>query len=169
MLRVPLSTPNDIEQNARLNSFSIAEAADLGALAGSVGYLIGRAQLELTRQFLAGMGKRNRIKSGAFSVLSLASANPGIGQMHIARRLGLDKANVATLIRSLVNADWLARRRVADDQRCQGVFLTPGGVARLAAMKREMRDLERHFCASLNDAEKAALVALLVRVSFGEC
>ena len=142
--------------------------ADLGLLTGSVGYLIRRAQLDLTRQFLAGVGARNDIQPGAFSVLTLTGANPGIDQVQVAERLGLDKANVATLIRSLVKADWLARRRITHDRRCQGVFLTPQGVCRLAALKREMRELEHHFCAALNESERATLAALLGRICFGQ-
>lgn len=167
MLRVPARISSERTQQGAEAVRTAQSAFDLNFLESSVGYLLRRAQLELSRQFMHTVGTRNGIRPGAFGALVLASANPGIDQMQIATMLGLDKANVASLIRDLVRGGWLARRRVARDRRCQGVFLTPGGVGKLAALKREIRDLDQSFCRSLSDSERTTLVRLLARVCFG--
>ena len=164
MLRI-VAERRPVPRAATSDEFDAA-GSRLGALNDSMGYLLRRTQLEHLRQFANDIGKKVAIRPGAFSVLVLAGANPGIDQMRIAQLLGLDKANVAAAIRDMAAAGWLTRRRIARDRRCQGVFLTPSGVVRLAALKREMRQFERRFCAPLSEPEHTMLLRLLRRLCF---
>jgi MarR family transcriptional regulator, temperature-dependent positive regulator of motility len=142
------------------------ERLDFGLLGSSVSYLIRRAQIDISRQYLSSVGKRNQVSYGEFCALILAAANPGIDQIQIALMLDLDKANTASLIRKLVQSGWMSRRQPMHDRRCQGVFLTPAGVTRLVAIKREMREFDERLCHTLNESERVKAVELLQKICF---
>jgi DNA-binding MarR family transcriptional regulator len=142
------------------------ERLEFGSLSQSVSYLIRRAQVDISRQFLVGVGRRNRISYGEFCALILAGANPGIDQIQIALMLDLDKANTASLIRKLVKEGWMSRRQPKHDRRCQGVFLTPAGVTRLVTIKREMCEFEQQICLLLDDSERSQTMELLRKICF---
>src|SRR5262245_24178556 len=112
---------------------AVVEPIIFDDLSQSICHVIRRANLELARRFMTAVGEQHSIRPGVMGILMVTGANPGINQVDIAHRLGLDKANAAELIRSLETSHWIARRRSMQDRRRQGVYLTPLGVQRLAA------------------------------------
>ena len=69
---------------------------DLDVLPTLLGFNIRRAQIALWRDFAHSVGE-GEIRPGAFSLMLLVSANPGIAQIDIANQLGADKATVVAL------------------------------------------------------------------------
>ncbi|MEO7773528.1 MAG: MarR family transcriptional regulator, partial [Steroidobacteraceae bacterium] len=88
---------------------------DLGVLPGLLGYNIRRAQIALGRDFHRNVSK-GEVRPGLFSVLVLASGNPGVAQIQLARQLAIDKASVVALIDRLERAGLIARRRSTVDR-----------------------------------------------------
>jgi DNA-binding MarR family transcriptional regulator len=145
---------------------AVAEPLQLHDLSQSVCHVLRRANLELARRYMATIGDRHSVRPGVMGILMVTGSNPGINQVDIAHQLGLDKANAAELIRSLEATNWIARRRSTEDRRRQGVYLTPLGVQRLGALRRDMREFERATLADFSDEERETLVELLKRIAF---
>jgi DNA-binding MarR family transcriptional regulator len=153
-------------QDALAPNEAVVEPIAFEELAQSACHVIRRANLELARRFMATVGERHSIRPGVMGILMVTGANPGINQVDIAHQLGLDKANAAELIRSLETSHWIARRRSMLDRRRQGVYLTPLGVQRLAALRRDFREFERVTFANFSQDERDTLIALLRRIAF---
>jgi DNA-binding MarR family transcriptional regulator len=145
---------------------AVAEPIPLHDLSQSLCHILRRANLELARRYMATIGDRHSVRPGVMGILMVTGANPGINQVDIAHQLGLDKANAAELIRSLEASNWIARRRSMQDRRRQGVYLTPLGVQRLGALRRDMREFERDTFTGFSDEEREMLVELLKRIAF---
>jgi DNA-binding MarR family transcriptional regulator len=136
---------------------------DLGVLPGLLGYNIRRAQIALWRDFHRNVSK-GEVRPGLFSVLVLASANPGVAQIQLARLLAIDKASVVALVDRLEHAGLIARRRSTVDRRRQGIFVTAEGTKRLKVLKREMISHEKRFVDRMTEAELQQLIELLRRL-----
>jgi DNA-binding MarR family transcriptional regulator len=145
---------------------AVSEPIQFHELSQSVCHILRRANLELARKYMQLIGDRHSVRPGVMGILMVTGANPGINQVDIAHQLGLDKANAAELIRSLEATNWIARRRSMQDRRRQGVYLTPLGVQRLGALRRDMRDFERDMFSSFSTEERETLVELLKRIAF---
>jgi DNA-binding MarR family transcriptional regulator len=158
--------PLEGAKESRVSNEAVTEAIIFDDLAQSICHVIRRANLELARRFMATVGDRHSIRPGVMGILTVTGANPGINQVDIAHQLGLDKANAAELIRSLETSNWIARRRSLQDRRRQGVFLTPLGVQRLHALRRDMREFEHVTFAKFSQQEHETLIALLRRIAF---
>lgn len=161
---LPALEPSATETAARTEA--VVEPLAFDDLAQSVCHVIRRANLELARRFMATVGERHSIRPGVMGILMVTGTNPGINQVDIANHLGLDKANAAELIRSLEASSWIARRRSMQDRRRQGVYLTPLGVQRLAALRRDFKEFERVMFAGFSHDERDALLVLLRRIAF---
>jgi DNA-binding MarR family transcriptional regulator len=136
---------------------------DLGVLPGLLGYNIRRAQIALWRDFHRNVSK-GEVRPGLVRVLVLASANPGVAQIQLARQLAIDKASVVALIDRLERSGLIARRRSAVDRRRQGIFITAEGAKRLKVLKREMVNHEKRFSDRMSEAELQQLIGLLQRL-----
>jgi DNA-binding MarR family transcriptional regulator len=147
-------------------SLAVLEPVELEDLSRSLCYVMRRANLELSRRFMAQVGQRHAIRPGITGILMVTGANPGIGQVDIAQQLGLDKANAADLIRSLEAAHWITRKRSSEDRRRQGVYLTQMGLQRLQAIYRDTQEFEKTMFAQLTQEERNVLLTLLRRVAF---
>lgn len=131
----------------------------------SVCYLLRRTNLEVTRRLTAELGKGTLAYSGSYDVIRVAGAHPGISQVEIARRLSVDKANAALLIRSLESKGWLARKRSTSDRRQRGVYLTASGEHRLRALDRETSAFETTLLSQFSRKEQQLLLDFLKRLA----
>jgi len=145
---------------------AVSEPIHIPDLSQFVCHILRRANLELARRYMASIGERHAVRPGVLGILMVTGQNPGINQVDIAHELGLDKANAAELIRSLEGCRWIARRRSTEDRRRQGVYLTPLGVERLSALRRDMLEFERATLVDFTTAERDTLVELLKRIAF---
>jgi DNA-binding MarR family transcriptional regulator len=135
----------------------------LGILPSLLGFNIRRAQIALWRDFTRSVAE-GEVRPGVFSVLSLASSNPGIAQIDIANQLDIDKASVVSLIDWLEGQGWVARKRSATDRRRHEISVTRAGQKAYRTLKREMIEHEKKFAARFTDAERKQLIALLQRL-----
>ncbi len=88
---------------------------------------------------------------------TLIGANPGISPAELARSLLLDKSRASELIDDLEKDLLICRRRSSEDQRRQGVYLTPAGTARLAALEAWMRLREQPLNQLFTGEERRAV------------
>jgi DNA-binding MarR family transcriptional regulator len=140
-----------------------ARTINLDILPTLLGYNIRRAQIALWRDFTRSVAE-GEVRPGVFSVLSLASSNPGIAQIDIANQLDIDKASVVALIDWLEEQGWVARKRSATDRRRHEISVTDAGQKAYKSLKREMIDHEKKFIARFTDAERKQLISLLQRL-----
>jgi DNA-binding MarR family transcriptional regulator len=132
-------------------------------LVDTISYLLWRLQSELAHAWQR-QGERELTRHRVtFDLLLLLGIYPGISQSDLARALVMDKSNTATLVRSLQQRRWLARRSAPEDARRLGLFLTPDGVHQLALMRQAYQRHEEGLIEALGSADAAALVELLQR------
>lgn len=132
----------------------------LGALAGSVGFLLRLAQLRAFEDFFSDNGPRG-LKPGEFSVLWVIARNPGIRQSVLGQRLMIKRAHMTKLIRAMEDQGLVSRRIPDTDRRAVELTLTPSGESEVAKASALFFDYEQRTGAPLDDREQAALLALL--------
>lgn len=140
-----------------------ARAINLDVLPTLLGYNIRRAQIALWRDFTRSVAE-GEVRPGVFSVLSLASSNPGIAQIDIANQLDIDKASVVALIDWLEDQGWVARKRSASDRRRHEISVTTAGQKAYKSLKREMIEHEKKFIDRFTESERKQLISLLQRL-----
>lgn len=132
-----------------------------GVLPGLLGYRLRLAQQAVFRDFASGVAE---ISPGRAGMLLLIEANPGVTQSRLALAVGLDRSTMVGVIDAL-EARRLVERRRGDDRRTNGLWLTGGGRAFVARLKRRIEIHERRVAAHLSAAERAQLLALLEKLS----
>jgi DNA-binding MarR family transcriptional regulator len=98
------------------------------------------------------------------AILALLDEGARETQAAIAEALGYDKGQLVGLLDELEQNGHIERRRDPSDRRRQTVHITPDGRKTLSKMRRLSRELEDDFLATLDDRERAALQALLLRL-----
>ena len=139
------------------------EEAPLGALDHLVGYHLRRASSAFGADFaraLEGTGMRQVL----FGILSVVGANPGINQGAAGRSLGIQRANMVTLINQLADIGLLDRQTAAEDRRALALRLTPAGEKALKECLERIEAHEEQMLASLTAAERRTLIALLSKI-----
>ncbi len=137
--------------------------ADLGPLAGYVGYVLRRAQSASFRHLERSAGEL-ALTPGQFSQLAAIEANPGINQRRLAALFGLDKSTLSPAMEALVARNLVQRTRAAADARAWSLTLTAQGRQLLARMQARIEAQERIIAATLAPAERRRLVAVLRRI-----
>lgn len=143
------------------------DEAALGVLEGLVGYHIRRASSVFATDFsraLAGTG----IRQVLFGILSVVGANPGINQGAAGRSLGIQRANMVSLMNELVDAGLLDRKIAAEDRRAFALSLSAAGEARLNDCLVKIEAHEREMLVDLTAAERRTLIALLTKIEARE-
>ena len=133
------------------------------ALDPLVGYHLRRANGAFSAHFaraLAGTGMRQVL----FGILSVVERHPGINQGAAGRVLGIQRANMVSLINELVDAGWIERQPADDDRRAFALAMTPGGRVALARTLELVHAHEEQMLAGLSEAERLTLVDLLGRI-----
>ena len=143
------------------------DEAALGVLEGLVGYHIRRASSVFATDFsraLAGTGMRQVL----FGILSVVGANPGINQGAAGRSLGIQRANMVSLMNELVDAGLLDRKTAAEDRRAFALNLSAAGEAMLMACLARIEAHEREMLVDFSAAERRTLIALLTKIEARE-
>src|SRR5580693_2002524 len=118
------------------------EPGPLPALAERLGYLLKHAQERLaglTAAALAPFGVTGR----QLAVLIAIDDQVPLSQQEVARRLGVDRTTMVTLVDELEDQGLVQRRPDPADRRRNVVALTPDGRATLAGAARASLDAER--------------------------
>jgi len=139
------------------------EEAPLGALDHLVGYHLRRASGAFGADFaraVEGTGMRQVL----FGILAVVGANPGINQGAAGRSLGIQRANMVTLINQLADIGLLDRQTAAEDRRALALRLTPAGEKAFKECLERIEAHEKQMLSSLTAAERGTLIALLSKI-----
>ncbi|OYY92085.1 MAG: MarR family transcriptional regulator [Sphingomonas sp. 28-66-16] len=139
----------------------------LGVLEQLTGYHLRRASGVFSNDFaraIGGMGMRQVL----FGILSIIKANPEINQGNVGRALGIQRANMVSLVNELVDRNLVRRVTSPDDRRAFALTLTPTGDSMVETCIARIREHEDRLLADLDAAERATLIALLERIEARE-
>jgi len=102
-----------------------------------------------------------------YGLLTILSMQPGIDQFTLGEELGLDRANVAGILKRLEARGWVKRMVDADNRRRKLCVVTPAGKAFLKAHDHEMQASQQRLLAPLAAADRRQFLALLERLVEG--
>jgi DNA-binding MarR family transcriptional regulator len=142
-----------------------ADQVDLGALTGSLGFLLRLAQVRIYAQFFAAFAG-TPVKPGEYSVLWVIDLNPGVPQGTLARVLSIKPAHMTKLVQRLVEAGQVARETPATDRRAVHLTLTPAGQAHLDRYRAAFLNVHAAERTGLSERESADLLRLLTKLAF---
>ena len=143
------------------------EATSLGALESLVGYHLRRASGAFGSDFsraLTGTGMRQVL----LGILSVVRSNPGANQGSVGRMLGIQRANMVTLINDLVDRGLVDRKVARSDRRAFELTITREGQALLDDCLRRIAKHEAEMLADLSADERTTLIDLLRRIEAKE-
>ncbi|MGA6152094.1 MarR family winged helix-turn-helix transcriptional regulator [Stenotrophomonas sp. NPDC087984] len=98
-------------------------------------------------------------------VLSYLADNPGAIQRDIAQATRTTAANVSGVLRGLEARDLVERRFEDGDERSKRVFATDAGIELIAGHEEAMIAVDESILAPLTRSERAALQALLDKIT----
>jgi DNA-binding MarR family transcriptional regulator len=136
------------------------DAIGLDALAGHAGYAVRRFQLWIFQDFIKTLAEVD-IKPTQYSVMTVIGANPGLSQMAVAKRLGIERARLVHLLDSLERRKLLKRVQSATDRRSHALHLTAQGEAQLRKFKRLAAEHERHVAEKIGKENRERLLQML--------
>ena len=131
---------------------------------GSVAFLLVQLGFHLARRFgerLAPLGLEQR-QAG---MLVRLAENDGKSQQAIAELLGVNATRMVFLTDELEQLGLVERRRNPADRRSHALHLTEAGTAMLARIRQVTAAHEADITASLGEAEREELAALLRRLA----
>ena len=122
---------------------------------------IGWAQMKAGEDWI-----RERELSHAQSfVLGYLVQNPGAIQRDIAEVSRTSAASVSSLLQGLERRGLIERRSEGGDERRKRVYATPAGAELIAGFENSMITVEDTILAPLDKPERAALHALLTKIT----
>ena len=101
------------------------------ALRRNLGHLIRRSHQRVAALYGVEIGRH--LPSPQFSVLLTVYQDPGLAQIDLINRIGIDRSTVSALVHRLVKRGMLSRKRVAENQRTDVLFITKRGKAAVEA------------------------------------
>jgi DNA-binding MarR family transcriptional regulator len=107
---------------------------DLGVLDERLGYFVRRMQVWVFQDLIRRLAPID-ISPAQFSVLVVISANPGLSQMELATRLGIERARLVRLLHRLERRALTQRLPSSADGRRHALRLTRDGQKLLARAK----------------------------------
>jgi DNA-binding MarR family transcriptional regulator len=100
-----------------------------------------------------------------FAVLEAVAQNDGLSQTDIMHATGIDRSSTAELVRRLVKAGYLQRRRKRRDARAYSVKITTSGRRLRALGIPAARAVQEELLAALTVNERGAFLGMLARVA----
>jgi DNA-binding MarR family transcriptional regulator len=137
-----------------------ADEIGLDALVGHAGYAVRRFQIWIFQDFIKTLGDVG-IRPTQYSVLTVIGANPGLSQMAVAKRLGIERARLVHLLDSLEQRKFVKRIKSKADRRSHALHLTTQGETALAKFKRLAAEHERHVEEKIGKANRERLLQIL--------
>ena len=132
----------------------------LDALVGHAGYAVRRFQIWIFGDFVRTLAAVD-IRPTQYSVMTVIGANPGLSQMAVAKRLGIERARLVHLLDSLEHRKLVKRIKSKSDRRSHALHLTASGETSLAQFKRLAAEHERHVEEKIGKANRERLLDIL--------
>ncbi|WP_246801374.1 MarR family winged helix-turn-helix transcriptional regulator [Bradyrhizobium genosp. L] len=138
--------------------------ADVGldGLAGHVGYAVRRFQLWIFQDFIKTLAAVD-VTPTQYSVMTVIAANPGLTQMAVAKRLGIERARLVHLLDALEQRDLVKRAASKTDRRSHSLHLTGAGEASLRQFKQLAAEHERHVIDKIGKDNRERLLEILAQ------
>jgi DNA-binding MarR family transcriptional regulator len=99
-----------------------------------------------------------------YGLLTILSTSPDSDQVTLANALGIDRTNVADVLRRLEQGGLITRRRSAEDRRMVLARLTSGGEELVERMHPFMAKAQERLLSVLSREEREAFLATLMRL-----
>lgn len=99
-----------------------------------------------------------------YGLLTILSTSPDADQVTLANALGIDRTNVADVLRRLEQGGLIRRRRSVEDRRMVLARLTPQGEDMVERMHPFMARAQERLLSELSGAERDAFLATLMRL-----
>lgn len=141
-------------------------ALAIGQLDALIGFHLRLASSAIYQDFMNEMNEL-ALTPKQFSVLELIAANPGVSQIDIAGRLGMDRATMMALTNRLESRGFVERAPSRIDRRRQELRMTPSGKDVLIEARKRISEHERRFLERFSPEEKQQFFDLLKRVYAG--
>jgi DNA-binding MarR family transcriptional regulator len=133
------------------------------ALLRNTGYLISRLGFYASKQFaerLATMGLTPR----TWGAMNMLDHEGDVSQQQLGRAAGIDPSSMVSTIDELEAKGWVERRRRPTDRRAYALHITDAGRDTLTRARRLAGSAQNELLAPLDDAERAQLHDLLLRL-----
>ena len=158
--RAAIRRPQARAANGRANGGDTGDDIGLDALVGHAGYAVRRFQLWIFQDFVKTLATVD-IRPTQYSVMTVIGANPGLSQMAVAKRLGIERARLVHLLDSLEERAFVSRIPSATDRRSHALHLTGRGKTALAQFKRLAAEHERHVADKIGKENRERLLQIL--------
>jgi DNA-binding MarR family transcriptional regulator len=152
----------EVEQ-AMMNGGETGVAQAVQRLEELVGYNLRRASALMMSDFSA-MFADTFVRPTSFSVACIIDEQPGITSAEICRILGLQRANIVTLLAELEAANAIRRVDDADDKRIQRLYMSESGKENLLTWRQMAGHHEDRVLKRLTAGERAQLMELLNKI-----
>ncbi|MGY3486826.1 DNA-binding MarR family transcriptional regulator [Bradyrhizobium sp. USDA 4011] len=158
--KAAIRRPRTRAANGRAHGGDANDDIGLDALVGHAGYAVRRFQLWIFQDFIKTLATVD-IRPTQYSVMTVIGANPGLSQMAVAKRLGIERARLVHLLDSLEERDFVSRIPSATDRRSHALHLTARGKSALAQFKRLAAEHERHVAEKIGKENRQQLLQIL--------
>ncbi len=127
------------------------------------GFLVRRLHQIHVAIFLDECAEEN-VTPVQFGLLSVLCQEPGCDQITLAEKLGIDRTNIADVIRRLERRGWLSRKVSPADRRMRVVSLTDKGGTFVGRTHIKMQRAQKRLLSPLSESDRARFVELLRRL-----
>jgi DNA-binding MarR family transcriptional regulator len=164
----PEDRDGELGANGAAGETIAGRIVDLGPLPGQVGYMMRRAWLAMSQDFLRTFADV-AIRPAQFGVLLIIERNPGLKQADVSAALGIKRTNLVALLDGLEERGFARREEAAGDRRSYALHLTSKGMALLERLRELHAEHESRMIARIGEEGRAQLLSLLaaVRDAFG--
>jgi len=134
-------------------------------LAGSLGFLVGRANAAMRAGFNRAIGEAGIAATAEqWGVLNIVRSSPGIIQSEIAERSMKDRTNVTRMLDLLEKNGHIERRSDADDRRSYRIYITAAGVSLLDRLRPLAVAVNKKATRGFTGEERRLLTGLLKKI-----
>ncbi|MVA54766.1 MarR family winged helix-turn-helix transcriptional regulator [Agrobacterium vitis] len=138
--------------------------ADLDVLENVLSYYIRTINMAVSRDLDQKLGKLEVAKgTGKITTLLLVDSHPGIWSSVIAQLIFKDRSAMVRLVDQMEEQELLRREADDDDNRAQGLFITPKGAALAKRVRPLVVKQSRDFFPDITDEEHQMLISVLGR------
>jgi len=159
-LKTPVSANGKRGGNGKARQQEQDIEVGLDGLVGHAGYAVRRFQIWIFQDFIRTLAAVD-IKPTQYSVLTVIGANPGLSQMAVAKRLGIERARLVPLLDSLEDRKLVRRVQSRTDRRSHALHLTARGQASLRQFKLLAAEHERHVAEKIGAENREHLLRIL--------
>ena len=132
-------------------------------LLASSGFLLARLGMESRRRFVRMMGE-HKLTTHHFGLLLALGEQGTLPQQHLSWIMGVDPRNAVPIIDELERRKLIERQPNSQDRRRYDVSVTATGRRIMRRLRLAGAELEQEMLKPLNDAERASLHRLLLKV-----